>query len=95
MLELCVTVNTHTCIQLMYLPILILLCLSVVSFPFSGVAWWGLESGVMPKQKRRYTGASANKDVLAVYHKLVEVVENLALLVEAQPLTDTIVLQVL
>eukprot|EP00731_Ephydatia_muelleri_P018474 Em0011g514a len=52
------------------------------------------ESGVMPKQKRRYTGASANKDVLAVYHKLVEVVENLALLVEAQPLTDTIVLQI-
>lgn len=49
----------------------------------------------MPKQKRRFTGANANKDVLAVYHKLVEVVENLALLVEAQPLTDTIVLQVL
>lgn len=51
------------------------------------------ESGVLPRQKRRYATGTANKDTLAVYHKLTEVVENLALLLETQPLTDTTVLQ--
>ena len=48
----------------------------------------------MPKQKRRHAGGTTNKDILAVYYKLTEVVETLALLIETQPLTDTTVLQV-
>ena len=53
------------------------------------------EGGALPRQKRRQGGGhSANRDVQAVYRKLTEVVENLALLLETQPLTDTTVLQV-
>ncbi|CAI8012870.1 Nipped-B-like protein A [Geodia barretti] len=53
------------------------------------------EGGALPRQKRRQGGGhSANRDVQAVYRKLTEVVENLALLLETQPLTDTTVLQI-
>lgn len=52
------------------------------------------ESGLLPRQKRRHAGGTTNKVTLAVYYKLTEVVENLALLIETQPLTDTTVLQV-
>lgn len=53
------------------------------------------EGASLPRQKRRHGGGhSASKDVQAVYRKLTEVVENLALLLETQPLTDTTVLQV-
>ena len=62
-------------------------------------AYWGIyvptEGGALPRQKRRQGGGrSASRDVQAVYRKLTEVVENLALLLETQPLTDTTVLQV-
>lgn len=54
-----------------------------------------VEGGSLPRQKRRHGGShSASRDVQAVYRKLTEVVENLALLLETQPLTDTTVLQV-
>ena len=53
------------------------------------------ESGVLPRQKRRYAGHSSSyKTTLPVYHRLTEVVNNLALLLETNPLTDTIVLKV-
>ena len=52
------------------------------------------ESGVLPRQKRRYASHSAGKDTMAVYHSLTQVVETLALLLESQSLTDTIILQV-
>jgi cohesin loading factor subunit SCC2 len=53
------------------------------------------EGGALPRQKRRQGGShSASRDVQAVYRKLTEVVENLALLLETQPLTDTTVLQI-
>ena len=52
------------------------------------------DGGVLPRQKRRYGGHSTNKDTQAIYRRLTEVVENFALLLETQPLTDTIVLQV-
>ena len=54
-----------------------------------------VEGGALPRQKRRHGGGHiASKDVQAVYRKLTEVVENMALLLETQPLTDTTVLQV-
>ena len=52
------------------------------------------ESGVLPRQKRRYASHSAGKDTMAVYHSLTQVVETLALLLESQSLNDTIILQV-
>ena len=51
-------------------------------------------SGVLPRQKRRAGNLAANKETQAIYHKLTEVLENIALLVETQPLTDTILLMV-
>lgn len=55
----------------------------------------GADGGSLPRQKRRHGGShSASRDVQAVYRKLTEVVENLALLLETQLLTDTTVLQV-
>ena len=60
----------------------------ILSFYFS------LESGALPRQKRRGGGGSNKKDIQAVYHKFTEVMENLALLIETQPLTDTTVLLV-
>ena len=55
----------------------------------------GAEGAALPRQKRRHGGShSASRDVQAVYRKLTEVVENFALLLETQPLTDTTVLQV-
>ena len=54
-----------------------------------------VEGASLPRQKRRHGGSHiASRDVQAVYRKLTEVVENLALLLETQPLTDTTVLQV-
>lgn len=54
-----------------------------------------VEGASLPRQKRRHGGShSASRDVQVVYRKLTEVVENLALLLETQPLTDTTVLQV-
>ena len=54
-----------------------------------------LESGVLPRQKRRYAGHSASyKSSLPVYNRLIEVLNNLALLLENNPLTDTTVLKV-
>ena len=54
------------------------------------------ESGMLPRQKRRAGGGgqAANKVINAIYHKLTEVVDTLAVLTETQPLTDTIVLLV-
>ena len=52
---------------------------------------------MLPRQKRRAGGSSqtaANKVVNAVYHKLAEVVDTMAVLTETQPLTDTTVLLV-
>ena len=52
---------------------------------------------MLPRQKRRAGGAAgqaANKITNAVYHKLTEVVETMAVLTETQPLTDTTVLHV-
>lgn len=50
--------------------------------------------GALPRQKRRAGNQSASKEAQAVYHKMTEVLENIALLVETQPLTDTILLMV-
>ena len=66
------------------------LCSWGVSFRFFS----SVEYGVLPRQKRRYASGSINKDTLAIYHKLTEVVEVLALLLETQLLTDITVLQV-
>lgn len=53
------------------------------------------ESGVLPRQKRRYAGHSAaHKTTMPVYHRLIEVLDNLALLLESNPLTDITVLKV-
>lgn len=52
------------------------------------------ESGMLPRQKRRGGGQASNKITNAVYHKLTEVVETMAILIETQPLTDTTVLLV-
>lgn len=54
-----------------------------------------LESGIVPRQKRR-SGAqtAASKITNTIYHKLTEVVKNMASLTETQPLTDTTVLMV-
>lgn len=50
---------------------------------------------MLPRQKRRGGGGqAANKVTSAVYHKLTEVVENMAILTETQPLTDTVILMV-
>lgn len=54
-----------------------------------------LDIGVLPRQKRRYAGHSASyKSSLPVYNRLIEVLNNLALLLENNPLTDTTVLKV-
>ena len=50
--------------------------------------------GVLPRQKRRAGNQSASKEAQAIYHKMTEVLENIALLVETQPLTDTTLLMV-
>ena len=55
--------------------------------------FWAVESGTNAKQKRRYT-SNVNKDIIAVYNRLVEVMDTLALLVEKQSLTDITVLKV-
>lgn len=53
------------------------------------------ESGMLPRQKRRAGGGQAgNKITNAIYHKLTEVVDTMAVLTETQPLTDTIILLV-
>ena len=53
------------------------------------------EGGTLPRQKRRHGGShNANKTTQAVYRKLIEVVENFALLLETHTLTDTTILQV-
>lgn len=50
---------------------------------------------MLPRQKRRAAGGQiGNKIVNAIYHKMTEVVENMAVLTEAQPLTDTTILLV-
>lgn len=51
---------------------------------------------MLPRQKRRAGGGNqaANKVTNAIYHKLTEVVDTMAVLTETQPLTDTIVLMV-
>ena len=51
-------------------------------------------SGVLPRQKRRAGNQAACKETQAIYHKMTEVLENIALLVERQPLTDAILLRV-
>ena len=51
-------------------------------------------SGVAPRQKRRGGNQATSKETQAIYHKMTEVLENIALLVEMQPLTDTILLMV-
>ena len=53
---------------------------------------------MLPRQKRGRGGGggqAANKIINAVYHKLTEVVEIMAVLIETQPLTDTTVLMVI
>ena len=50
--------------------------------------------GALSRQKRRAGNQSASKEAQAIYHKMTEVLENIALLVETQPLTDTILLMV-
>ena len=53
------------------------------------------DSGVLPRQKRRYAGqATSHKNIQPVYKRLIEVLDNLALLLETHPLTDTAVLKV-
>lgn len=49
---------------------------------------------MLPRQKRRGGGQAGNKITNAIYHKLTEVVETMAVLIETQPLTDTTVLLV-
>ena len=51
-------------------------------------------SGVAPRHKRRGGNQATSKETQAIYHKMTEVLENIALLVEIQPLTDTILLMV-
>ena len=51
-------------------------------------------SGVPSRQKRRGGNQATSKETQAIYHKMTEVLENIALLVEMQPLTDTILLMV-
>lgn len=50
--------------------------------------------GALSRQKRRAGNQSASKEAQAIYHKMTEVLETIALLVETQPLTDTILLMV-
>lgn len=61
--------------------------ISYFSFP-------SVESGTNAKQKRRYT-STVSKDVVAMYNRLVEVMDTLALLVDKQSLTDITILKVL
>ena len=54
-----------------------------------------VDSKVLPRQKRRYAGQSSSyKSSLPVYNRLIEVLNNLALLLETNPLTDNTVLKV-
>lgn len=54
------------------------------------------DSGALPRQKRRYTSTNmANKAVNAIYHRLVEVIDTLTMLLQLQSLTDMTVLKVL
>ena len=46
------------------------------------------------KMKRAKAHGAKNKNVLALYNKLTDLVDNLAELVDIQELTDTIILQV-
>lgn len=71
-------------ISLFYIGYALVLCTYVCT----------IESGMLPRQKRRGGGQIGNKITNAVYHKLTEVVENMAILTETQPLTDTTVLLV-
>ena len=47
------------------------------------------------KMKRAKAHGAKNKNVLALYNKLTDLVDSLAELVDIQELTDTIILQVL
>ena len=53
-----------------------------------------IESGTLPRQKRRYTSTNTNKVLMAVYNRLVEVIDILSSLLQLQSLTDTTVLKV-
>lgn len=56
-----------------------------------------LESGSLPRQKRRYISTSAttsNKSLMSIYHRMVEVISTLAQLLNLQTLTDMTVLKV-
>ena len=46
------------------------------------------------KMKRAKAHGAKNKNVLALYNKLTDLVDNLAELIDIQELTDTIILQV-
>lgn len=46
------------------------------------------------KMKRAKAHGAKNKNILALYNKLTDLVDNLAELVDIQELTDTIILQV-
>jgi cohesin loading factor subunit SCC2 len=52
------------------------------------------DTGIVPRQKRRQnTSSSASKLIISVYHKMIEVIEELAMLIESHPLTDMTVLK--
>lgn len=53
-----------------------------------------IESGALPRQKRRYTSSTTNKAIMAVYHRMVEVIDTLSQLLQTQSLTDITILKV-
>ena len=53
-----------------------------------------VESGALPRQKRRYTSSTTNKAIMAVYHRMVEVIDTLSQLLQTQSLTDITILKV-
>lgn len=55
---------------------------------------YSVESGALPRQKRRYTSSTTNKAIMAVYHRMVEVIDTLSQLLQTQSLTDITILKV-
>ena len=68
--------------------------MAVISYFVYTCCYTWTVGGALSRQKRRAGNQSASKEAQAIYHKMTEVLENIALLVETQPLTDTILLMV-
>ena len=81
-------------VYILWLPLYYYIVNSVLSiFVFLLIVKY-IVGGILPRQKRRAANQAASKEIQAIYHRLSEVLENIALLVETQPLTDAILLMV-